>query len=162
MTDRAQDCPPQDCPPCGQSCGGQSWDSPLDLMLHRKILLPCHCFLCMAQLRQPKKRVKLGRNSLSFRSQLFHVKWKHNSFSDVDRTENSLDIYDGRISFPYKAFRENLSGSVWGHLLNCSGEIVCLLLFIFLLKTFFELDIIFGDPLTCLFNCTIAKARYVL
>merc|ERR1719278_535303 len=50
-------------------------------------------------------------------------------------------------------------GSVWGHLLSCSVEIFCLLLFLFLVKTFFELDVIFGDPLTCLFNCTIAKAR---
>ena len=24
------------------------------------------------------------------------------------------------------------------------------------------IDVIFGDPLTCLFNCTIAKARYAL
>ena len=51
---------------------------------------------------------------------------------------------------------------MWGHLLSCSVEIFCLLLFLFLVKTFFELDVIFGDPLTCLFNCTIAKARYAL
>ena len=44
--------------------------------------------------------------------------------------------------------------------MSCSVEIFCLLLFLFLVKTFFELDVIFGDPLTCLFNCTIAKARY--